>query len=274
MRIEHLYAVALGTGTLGMFFGVANRSILPSLVSREKLVEANSKLAIGTSASQVAGPGVAGVLDPRGHGARGPSRRRRDLCEFQRWRSEESVSRRLRLQRLRPATASLQQAREGLVVVGRNRILLPIAVAIGGIAVFNAMFEAVWLLYVNKQLEVEPLAFGFLFAVSSVGFMVGAFVAERLIRWLGAGPAMIAAVVIAALSDLVTPLAGGPLAAVVVLLTTSMFLFGIGRHGLRGLPGQPAPGHHAASASGPHERHHEHPGGLGWSRSAPWSVVW
>ena len=227
LTIEHLYAVALGTGTLQMFFGVANRSILPSLVSREKLVEANSKLAIGTSASQVAGPGVAGVLI---HLVTAPVALVVDAATFV---VSALALRGLRVEESKPANAAadsgfLAEAREGLGVIGRNRILLSIAVALGGIAVFNAMFEAVWLLYVNKQLDIEPLAFGLLFAVSSVGFMVGAFVAERLIRRLGAGPAMIVAVVIAALSDLVTPLAGGPLAAVVVLLTTSMFLFGIG----------------------------------------------
>lgn len=227
LTIEHLYAVAMGTGTLRMFFGVANRSILPSLVSRTQLVEANSKLAIGASASQVAGPGIAGMLI---HLFTAPVALIVDAVTF--------VVSALALRGIRvkdgegatpaPDASFLKQAREGLVIVGRNRILLAIAVTLGGIAVFNAMFEAVWLLYVNKQLDVEPLAFGFLFAVSSVGFMVGAFVAERLIRWLGTGPAMIVAVVIAALSDLVTPLAGGPLVAVVVLLTTSMFLFGIG----------------------------------------------
>jgi MFS family permease len=227
LTIEHLYVVALGTGTLGMFFGVANRSILPSLVSREQLVEANSKLAIGTSGSQVAGPGVAGVLI---HLFTAPVALVVDAVTFV---ISALALRGIRIAESEPTTTAtdanfLTQAREGLAVVSRNRILLSIAVALGGIAVFNAMFEAVWLLYVNKHLEVEPLAFGFLFAVSSVGFMVGAFVAARLIRWLGAGPAMIVAVVIAALSDLATPLAGGPLAAVVVLLTASMFLFGIG----------------------------------------------
>ena len=227
LTIEHLYVVALGTGTLRMFFGVANRSILPSLVSRDELVEANSKLAIGASASQVAGPGVAGALI---HVVTAPIALVVDAATFV---ISALALRGLRVEEPEPAKAAadssfLTEAREGLVVIGHNRILLSIAVALGGIAVFNAMFEAVWLLYVNKQLNVDPLAFGLLFAVSSVGFMVGAFVAERLIRWLGAGPAMIVAVVIAALSDLVTPLAGGPLAAVVVLLTTSMFLFGIG----------------------------------------------
>ena len=69
LRIEHLYAFALGVGVMGLFFGVASRSMLPSLVSRDQLVEANSKLAIGGSAADVAGPWGSRGVDPDGHGA-------------------------------------------------------------------------------------------------------------------------------------------------------------------------------------------------------------
>ena len=62
LRIEHLYAVALAIGLLNMLFSIANRSMLPSLVARDELVEANSKLAVGSSASEVAGPGIGGIL--------------------------------------------------------------------------------------------------------------------------------------------------------------------------------------------------------------------
>ena len=80
LRIEYLYAIALALGMLTLLFGVASRSMLPSLVARDELVEANGKLAIGRSASEVTGPGVGGVAGPAVHGARRPSRRRRDLC--------------------------------------------------------------------------------------------------------------------------------------------------------------------------------------------------
>ena len=58
LLIEYLYAIALAMGMLNMLFNIANRSMLPSLVARDELVEANSKLAVGSSASEVAGPGV------------------------------------------------------------------------------------------------------------------------------------------------------------------------------------------------------------------------
>ena len=44
LRIQLLYLVAFGLGTLRLFFAVAYRSFLPSLIGRERLVEGNSKL--------------------------------------------------------------------------------------------------------------------------------------------------------------------------------------------------------------------------------------
>ena len=62
LRIEYLYGVALCVGAVELFYGVAAKSLLPSLVARDELVEANSRLQLGFSASQVAGPGSAGTL--------------------------------------------------------------------------------------------------------------------------------------------------------------------------------------------------------------------
>ena len=62
LRIEYVYALAVSFGTLGLFSSLAGQSLLPSLVDREDLVEANSKLAVGRSAAELVGPGMAGVL--------------------------------------------------------------------------------------------------------------------------------------------------------------------------------------------------------------------
>src|SRR6266581_5807108 len=62
LRIEQLYVVGVCTGVLTVFFDVADQSYLPALVSREHLVEGNSKLEVSRSVAQIAGPGVAGAL--------------------------------------------------------------------------------------------------------------------------------------------------------------------------------------------------------------------
>ena len=109
-----------------------------------------------------------------------------------------------------------------------NRVLLAIAIAIAGLAIFNAMFEAVWLLYVNRELNLDPFTLGFVFSLGGTGFVLGAIFVSRTIGWLGTGPAMILGVMLAGLSDLATPLASGPVFAVVGLLTFAAFIFGFG----------------------------------------------
>src|SRR5918911_3678885 len=60
MMIWQLYAVLFLTGACATFFDVANVSYLPSLVGREHLVSANSKLVASTSFARAVGPGLAG----------------------------------------------------------------------------------------------------------------------------------------------------------------------------------------------------------------------
>jgi MFS family permease len=62
LSIEQLYAVALLTGMLTVFFDVAYQSYLPSLVDRSDLVDGNSKLEISNSVARVSGPGIGGAL--------------------------------------------------------------------------------------------------------------------------------------------------------------------------------------------------------------------
>ena len=62
LTIWQLYVVAFVNGCLTVFFDVAYQSYLPSIVDRDQLVEGNSRLEISRSASQLAGPGLSGVL--------------------------------------------------------------------------------------------------------------------------------------------------------------------------------------------------------------------
>lgn len=56
LGMELVYAVALGTGALTVIFEVAALSLLPAVVGREKLVEANGRLEASRSLAQIGGP--------------------------------------------------------------------------------------------------------------------------------------------------------------------------------------------------------------------------
>ncbi len=62
LTIWQLYVVGFINGILTVFFDVAYQSYLPSVVERDQLVDGNSKLEITRSASQILGPGLAGIL--------------------------------------------------------------------------------------------------------------------------------------------------------------------------------------------------------------------
>jgi MFS family permease len=62
LSIGQLFALALIFGILGTFWEPAWNSFLPSVVTRDRLVDANSKLTVSNSATAVVGPGLAGAL--------------------------------------------------------------------------------------------------------------------------------------------------------------------------------------------------------------------
>jgi hypothetical protein len=62
LNVNYLYAVAFVIGTVATTAGSAAQIVLTQIVPRERLVEAHAKNALASSASDVAGPGVAGAL--------------------------------------------------------------------------------------------------------------------------------------------------------------------------------------------------------------------
>ena len=62
LTIGQLYAVVFLAGTCTTFFEVANVSYLPSLVGRDHVVSATSRLVASASVAMAVGPGVAGGL--------------------------------------------------------------------------------------------------------------------------------------------------------------------------------------------------------------------
>ncbi|MGH3529930.1 MAG: MFS transporter, partial [Pseudonocardiaceae bacterium] len=62
LTLAHLFVVALVMGFLTVFFEVAYQSYLPSLVSRDQLIDGNGKLGTTESLATTVGPGIAGVL--------------------------------------------------------------------------------------------------------------------------------------------------------------------------------------------------------------------
>lgn len=62
LTLPQLYLVALGVGTLSVLFDVCNAQVFNSLVPSARYVEGNSLVSGSRAMSQIAGPGIGGLL--------------------------------------------------------------------------------------------------------------------------------------------------------------------------------------------------------------------
>jgi MFS family permease len=228
LRIEQLYLVGLLTGALTVFFDVADMAYLPVLVSREHLVEGNSKLEMSRSVAQIVGPGVAGVLvqlvtAPIAVLVDGASFLASAVCLLFIRASEPAPVRHA------DGTGSSMwtELREGLAVVLHNPLLRSIAGCTGsGNLIMNAML-AVYVLYLTRELAIGPALLGIIYTVAGPGALLGAVLAGKLATRFGLGTTIIGSSFAFAISALLVPLAGGPTVVVVGILMLAMFIGGV-----------------------------------------------
>ena len=192
LTIWQLYVVGFVVGVLTVFFDVSYQSYLPSLVSRQQLVEGNSKLEISRSAAQLAGPGVAGLLV---EAVKAPGAVLVDAISFAvsafyllRIKAEERAPTRAERQ---AGPGMKQEVKEGLRWVFGNRYLRWIAASTATFNFFANIVFSVYLVYAVRVLDIRPGVLGLVFAVSSIGYLVGALLANRLSRRFGVGPTII-----------------------------------------------------------------------------------
>lgn len=201
-----LYAVSFLVGVQTVFFDVAYSSYVPSLVRRERLVEANSKLQASASVAQVAGPGFGGALVGL---ITAPVAILLDACSFV---VSALFVRRIEAEEPPPATPEerqpmLRQIREGLTVVGSDRVLR----ALVGTSAVNTfagyVFLSVYILFLSRHLDLGSTAIGVVLATGGAGAFIGAVLAQPAARRFGQGPALILGQFLFGATGLMVPLA-------------------------------------------------------------------
>jgi len=120
------------------------------------------------------------------------------------------------------------EIRDGLGVVFGSPLLCSIAAATATNNFFSSLWGAVFLLYVTRELGIEPVVLGLIFAVGSLGALVGATLRGWAARRFGLGPAIVWGQFLTGASSLLIPLASEPLAVAVPLLMLASFLMGLG----------------------------------------------
>jgi MFS family permease len=219
LRIEQLYAVALLAGTCRLFGDVARSSFLPGLVPRERLVDANGKIAMSESVASVAGPGLGGALvqlltAPVAIALDALSFLLSALC-LSLVRADEKPA---------PPTGrtAWSEIGDGLRFVFGHPALRAQVGATALLNLFAGAITAAEMLFYTRELGLDAALLGAVFAAGGAASILGAALAGRAATRFGLGPTLIGAIWVFSLAHFPIALAGGPRAAVVALFVIGL----------------------------------------------------
>jgi MFS family permease len=227
LRVEHLYALSLLGGFVGVFFDVAQTTYVPSLVSRERLVPSNGRLQSSRAVSQIVGPSIGGLLVAL---LTAPVAVVIDAASFL-----ASALFTLTIRKPEPAPPAAasrgsiwSDVGEGMRFVFREPILRP---ALGWVATVNLCMStlmAIYILYMTRDLGFGARLVGMSMTAVGVGSILGATLAQKLAKRIGVGGSIVGAALLAGVAGLVLPAVTAPLAAAAVGQAVGMLLFGLG----------------------------------------------
>ena len=223
LTLAQLLLVALVGGAATVFFRTAYSAFLPQVVEPEHLEAANGRLFGTESAMQIAGPGVGGLLAQWFTAAFGILL---DALSFLfsavcLWRITPSNAPTITA----PTTSLRTRIAEGVSFVRRDRYL-PWLTGIGGLAnLGHTGLGALLILFLVRDLGLDPSGIGLVMAIGSSGGLLGALIATRISRRIGSGHASTVFMLGAGFPCLLVPLAGP--GAGVVLVPLGLFLAGM-----------------------------------------------
>jgi MFS family permease len=206
LTLAQLVVVGLVVGVLTVFFDVAYQSFLPALVSRDKLLEGNSKLQASQSVAQVSGPAIGGGLTQLAGAANAIGVNALGflwsaVCLWRIRTVEAAVVR-------GPDRNLRREITEGLRFVFGNRSLVAIVGCTGTYNFFSSVSSAVAVLLLTRQLGAGPGVVGLLLAGGGVGGVLGALTSNRISTWLGQARTIWVSIVVTSPFAVLLPLTG------------------------------------------------------------------
>lgn len=197
LTLAQIYIVSFIASALTVLFNVAQISILPSLVSREDVLEANSKTSATQSVSEIGAFGIGGWLVQL---LSGPGAILIDAVSFL---ASAVLLRSVRVNETTPAPKARTEVRHelmaGLSHLWHQPLLRATAVATIALLFGFSIFGTIISLFALKELGFEAGPLATIFAVGGVSSLVGSVLVRPVTRALGVGGAMITGAVVGGL---------------------------------------------------------------------------
>ena len=192
-----LYVVGFAIGAVHVAAGSAAQIVLTQVVPRERLVEAHARNALASSGAEVAGPGLAGVL-VKALGA--PLALLVDalLLLFSAAILRDIGVREVLAPRT-PGHGFRAELQVGLRFVHQQRLLVSLALAVGGWQACHNAALVVQILHASRGLGLGEQAIGLCYAGLGVGTITASLYGNRLSDRIGPGPSLLAGFALCAL---------------------------------------------------------------------------
>lgn len=218
-----LLAVAFLSGVLGIFSSVASVAVLPSVVRRDQLIEANAKLSVTNAMISLAGPGFAGALIQL---VSAPKAILLDAISYMASaltiRNVGSTQR-----RASKDTSLIRDIRDGLRDLVATPVLRALTISSAVFAVGLSMQATVLMLFLTRSLGLNAATIGIYLATGGVGTLIGSTIAGRLSRRWGIGSAIIGGTLVEAIAAIAIPIST-LVPQPVVILIAGQVLNGVG----------------------------------------------
>ena len=216
LTMAHLYAVAAIAGVLTVLFDVSYQAYVPSLVERDQILAANSRLALSESVAEVTGPGLTGIL---AQWLTAPIAIAFDAASF----LVSAVSL-LLIRKPEPPphpsadTGMVHEIREGLRTSWENPYLRALAFRSVVAGFSGGLIGSMYVLFSIRVLHLTPAILGATISFGGFAAVAGSAFAERIAKRLGLGRAFIGASLYTGVCVLFFPLAHGSVTTAVVFM--------------------------------------------------------
>lgn len=230
LSVWSLAVIILALGVLVLFAHSAEQPLLPNLVPRGSLVMANARLSQSETVAETAGPALGGaILNLVGAPI---------LFAFDAVLNAVSAVLQARIKVDEPAPSPRSQGShighdivDGMRYTYRHRTLLPLAISTHLWFLGNSLVGTVFGVFVLRELDVPPWAFGLALTAGGIGGFIGALFAPRLGARLGAGRAILLGQSIGVVPWVALALlpltASSALVGIVVAVAAAQFFYGL-----------------------------------------------
>lgn len=222
LKLSILYVVVALTGILSVFFDVSYQSVTPSLVDKDRILEANSKLALSASTAEAIGPVLSGSLIQF---LTAPIAMALDAASFLVSAVSLAMIRKPELHKAPVERApTFDELTAGFRFVFSHRILRPIALRAATTSFFWGFYAALYVLYCVDDLKFSPIVLGLVVTVGGFSSLIGSSLIPTLTRRFQPGTILIGATLVQGFSNLLIPFAPGPGLTAILCMAGAQFL--------------------------------------------------